>query len=176
MKALLMSAGYGKRLRPLTYFKPKCMVKIMGHPVLWWHINKLKAAGIDKIIVNLHYKPMQILKEFPSVLFFYEKTLLGEKNNGTVFALKHWLSGERFFVINADTLSDLDYREMEEFSKNFNQPLQFWDQRRNVYAGVTIFPSDYYDHLFLPAQYITNNYWVDIGTWKGFREAKKHYK
>ena len=99
MKALLVSAGYGKRLRPLTWFTPKCLIKIAGKTVIQRQIDKLINSGINQIIVNIHHLPKKMLK-IPGVLFSYEPKLLGESE--TIMSLKNWLEGEPFMVIYSE--------------------------------------------------------------------------
>jgi NDP-sugar pyrophosphorylase family protein len=178
MKALLLSAGYGKRLRPLTWFTPKCLVKIAGKPVIQYQIEKLLDAGIKQIMVNVHHLPNKMLK-IQGVLLSYEPKLLGETE--TIMHLKDWLEGEPFMVIESDTLTELDYKKMIEYAKDYNKPVLFWDK---VYAGVSIYPKDYFKNPTKPSHpgwkgcihYTTGDYWVDMGNWKGLKEAKRHYK
>ena len=63
MKAILLSAGYGTRLRPLTYEVPKCLVPIKGKPLLQYWLDELIHSGINDITVNTHYKA-EIVKDF----------------------------------------------------------------------------------------------------------------
>ena len=62
MKAILLSAGYGTRLMPLTKKKPKCLMKIKNKVLLDFWIEKLLKIGIKDILVNLHYKKDQVIK------------------------------------------------------------------------------------------------------------------
>ena len=55
IRALLLSAGLGTRLRPLTLDTPKCLVKIRNKPILEYWIEKLENISVDQIIVNTHY-------------------------------------------------------------------------------------------------------------------------
>ena len=64
MKALLLSAGYGKRLLPLTKDTPKCLIKINGITMLDLWISKIRKLGINEIIVNTHYLSDLVKKHF----------------------------------------------------------------------------------------------------------------
>lgn len=83
MKALLLSAGYGKRLRPLTINTPKCLIKINDVSLLEIWIRKLNKIGVDEFIVNTHYLHDQVVdfvknSQFKnSIQIIYEKKLLG---------------------------------------------------------------------------------------------------
>ena len=57
MRALLLAAGLGTRLRPLTERVPKCLVPIRGKPLLAYWLDLLLPSGIDKVLVNTHYLP-----------------------------------------------------------------------------------------------------------------------
>ena len=57
MKAVLLAAGVGSRLRPITDTIPKCMLDINGRPLLGIWLDKLARAGVDEVLVNLHHLP-----------------------------------------------------------------------------------------------------------------------
>ncbi|HMM17037.1 MAG TPA: sugar phosphate nucleotidyltransferase, partial [Petrimonas sp.] len=61
MKAMIFAAGLGTRLKPLTDTMPKALVPVAGKPLLWHTIQKLKAAGFDEIIINVHHFAEQII-------------------------------------------------------------------------------------------------------------------
>ena len=63
MKALILAAGMGARLRPLNLDLPKPLIEIKGKPLILWNIEKLRNSGITEIVINLFYKGEQI-KEF----------------------------------------------------------------------------------------------------------------
>ena len=60
MKALLLSAGLGTRLRPLTLNKPKCLMEINGEPLLLNWLDKLEQIGCNEVIINTHYLANQV--------------------------------------------------------------------------------------------------------------------
>src|SRR2546425_5013035 len=64
MKAMLLAAGLGTRLRPLTYEVPKPMVPVLGRPVMEHILQLLARHGFDDVIANLHYFPEQIEGRF----------------------------------------------------------------------------------------------------------------
>ncbi|HON72019.1 MAG TPA: nucleotidyltransferase family protein, partial [bacterium] len=84
MKAFIMAAGEGTRLRPLTYIRPKPLVPLGNKPIISRIISLLKSGGITDIIINLHYKGERI-KEFigkgedlgVDIVYSEEEVLLG---------------------------------------------------------------------------------------------------
>ena len=120
MKAMIFAAGLGTRLKPLTDHMPKALVPVAGKPMLEHVINKLIAAGVDGIVINVHHFAQQIID------------FLKEKDN---FGIQIWISDETgelletgggikkaspyfnepFLVHNADILSNLDLKAMYEF-------------------------------------------------------------
>ena len=114
MRALVFAAGLGTRLKPLTDTLPKALVPIAGQPLLYHVISKLKAAGIDDLVINVHHFADSIIDYVHSqddfgikVSFSDERDMLRETGGGIRHA-RHLLEGERFLVHNVDILSDLD--------------------------------------------------------------------
>src|SRR3989344_606837 len=63
-KAVVLAAGEGKRLRPLTYTRPKCMIQLAGKPILQLVLENLRAAGVGEAVVIVKYKKEAILGHF----------------------------------------------------------------------------------------------------------------
>jgi mannose-1-phosphate guanylyltransferase len=117
MKAFLLAAGVGSRLRPITDTIPKCMVPIEGQPLLDIWLDAFSEAGIDEVVVNLHHLPDVVRRHLaarigpPSVRAVFEPELLGSA--GTLAANRAWVDGEEaFLVCNADNLTDFDLRSL----------------------------------------------------------------
>jgi len=62
MKAFLLAAGLGTRLKPLTDLTPKCLVNVYGKPLLAWWIELFENHGIDEVLINLHHLPDQVVR------------------------------------------------------------------------------------------------------------------
>ena len=105
-KALLLAAGFGTRLRPLTNTIPKCLVPINGKPLLEIWLNNLSKAGTSSFLVNTHYLSNQVKSfiensEFVNqVQVVYEKDLLGTA--GTLLANLYFFKDEDGLLIHAD--------------------------------------------------------------------------
>lgn len=119
MKAIILAAGKGSRLYPLTKTIPKVMVPLNGKPLLRFHIENFKKYGILDIYINLHHKPESIKNYFKNgnkfgvnITYSLEKKLLGTA--GALSNFKKHLS-DRFVVLFGDLFTTLNFRRMEEF-------------------------------------------------------------
>ncbi|MGX5841463.1 nucleotidyltransferase family protein [Mesorhizobium sp. ArgA1] len=105
--AMVLAAGLGKRMQPITDTMPKPLVKIAGKTLLDWGLDSLEAAGVTKAIVNVHYLPDQIVahvagRRTPKIVISDERDALLNSAGGIVKALP-LLGAEPFYTINADT-------------------------------------------------------------------------
>lgn len=122
MKVLILTAGEGTRLRPLTNDRPKPMLPVAGQPLLAITISRLREAGITDIAINLHYHPEAITQYFGngrafdvSITYSYEPVVLGTA--GAARKLDGYLD-ETFLVIYGDVLARLDYQRLIEFHRS----------------------------------------------------------
>jgi mannose-1-phosphate guanylyltransferase len=113
MRALLLAAGMGLRLLPITATTAKCMVEINGRPLLDYWLELLLDGGIERVLVNTHWLEDQVVDFVQAsrwagrVDLVHEEELLG--TGGTVLANRHWFGGP-FLVAHADNLTDFDVR------------------------------------------------------------------
>lgn len=107
MKAMVLAAGLGTRLRPLTYEITKPMVPVLDRPVMEHIVELLERHGFDEVIANLHYFPDSIREYFGERLSYrYEEELLGTA--GGVRGCADFFGDEPFLVISGDALTDID--------------------------------------------------------------------
>jgi mannose-1-phosphate guanylyltransferase/mannose-1-phosphate guanylyltransferase/phosphomannomutase len=107
MKAMVLAAGLGTRLRPLTYEITKPMVPVLDRPVMEHILDLLARHSIEQVIANLHYFPDSIREYFGErISYRYEEELLGTA--GGVRACADFFDGEPFLVISGDALTDID--------------------------------------------------------------------
>ena len=104
--AMIMAAGLGLRMRPLTLNTPKPLIKVAGKALIDYGVEKLKAAGVTRIVVNKHYLPEQIeawakAQSGPTVITSDESNDVLETGGGVMRALP-LLGAEPFFVLNSD--------------------------------------------------------------------------
>jgi mannose-1-phosphate guanylyltransferase len=120
VKAFLLAAGHGTRLRPLTNSIPKCLVPICGIPMLEIWLEVCRRAAIDEVLINLHAHAdivrvaIEQAKTGVDVRVSEEPELLGSA--GTLLANRQWVAGEsNFWVLYGDVLTTADLCKMCEF-------------------------------------------------------------
>jgi mannose-1-phosphate guanylyltransferase len=149
MKAFLLAAGEGRRLRPLTQTTPKCLVPINGKPLLALWLELCRAHQITEILINLHHLHEQVLAFLKAhdfgvkVTAVYEANLLGSA--GTVARHRPFVAGEKdFFILYADNLTNVDLGRMLRFHRErqglFTIGLFQTDQPRE--KGIVALDSD----------------------------------
>lgn len=119
MKAFIMAAGVGTRLRPLTYDIPKPMISIVNKPVLEHTLELLAKYGIKEVVINLHYQGALIKKYFGNgskwgitITYSEEKELMGTA--GGVKKAESFFDGT-FLVMSGDGLTDINLRKVLNF-------------------------------------------------------------
>lgn len=123
MKAFLLAAGVGSRLRPLTDTIPKCLVPIQNEPLLAIWFKLLKRYGVTEVLVNAHAHRSAVAQflhgRFPDcqVVLTEESELLGSA--GTLVANRKWVATEScFWVLYGDVLTNADMENMLRFHQN----------------------------------------------------------
>ena len=156
MKAMILAAGFGKRLGHLTQSTPKPLIKVKGQPLIKYHLSKLLAADYSQIVINTHYLSDEIINyvknEFdndPRIIFSIEKEILG--TGGGIKKALHHFGNDDFLVLNSDIYSDLDYK----YFKSFTSP--------TLFAVETINQGDFNIKNSKVCLETTKNY-----TWMGF--------
>ncbi|HEX6754171.1 MAG TPA: NDP-sugar synthase [Solirubrobacterales bacterium] len=122
MRAMILAAGLGPRLRPSTYAMPKPMVPVANRPVMEHIVRLLAGHGFGEAIANLHWFPETIEDHFGDgsdfgigLSYSYEEQLLG--TSGGVRNASGFL-GDSFLVISGDALTDIDLGAMREFHES----------------------------------------------------------
>ncbi|MCG1662394.1 MAG: nucleotidyltransferase family protein [Desulfurococcus sp.] len=121
MKAVILGAGYGSRLRPLTNEKPKPLVEIKGKPILEWQINWLKKHGIKEIVITTGYKREMIMEwvaqnqERLNVNILLKTEERPISTGGELHGLSEFLT-EDFLVVNGDIMTNLNPNKLVTMS------------------------------------------------------------
>ncbi|MEJ7875500.1 MAG: NDP-sugar synthase [Solirubrobacterales bacterium] len=119
MKAMVMAAGLGTRLRPLTYEVPKPMVPVANRPIIELILRSLANAGVTDVVSNLHWFPETITDRLGdgsdlgvSLTFSQEEELLGTA--GGARNVSGFFGDEPFLVMAGDALTDIDFRALAD--------------------------------------------------------------
>ena len=123
MKAMVLAAGQGTRLRPLTDTRPKALVPVGGRPMIEYSLLLLRHYGIRDIVINLHHHGEQIENRLADgsqlglqISYSVEPELLD--TGGGLLKAKPFLQNDTFIVINTDVLIDLHLDQLLKFHKN----------------------------------------------------------
>jgi len=149
MKAMILAAGFGRRLHPLTDLLPKPMMPLSNKPLLEYIIRYIKQAGIEDVVVNLHHLS-NIIKDFLregiplgiKINYTVEKEILGTA--GGIKAAEPFLKDDLFFVINSDIAFELDFNDVVQFHKKNNAMITMVlkeDRHVEKYGVIEIDPS-----------------------------------
>jgi len=124
-KAMILAAGFGKRIHPLTLKSPKPLLKIGDETLLSNALKFLESFGIQQVVINVHYLGEQIVDYINKKKFNLAINIVKEKNKilgtggGVLNAIQHF-SSEAFLIINPDTIWNLHYlEELELVQKVF---------------------------------------------------------
>lgn len=121
MKGLILAAGEGRRLRPLTLTRPKPMLPVAGRPLLEHIIVLLRHHGVTQLAVNLHYRPEAVTTYFGNgrrwgvrILYSYEQRLLSSAGAARKLG---WFFDQTFIVFYGDLYTELNLRPLISFHR-----------------------------------------------------------
>lgn len=119
MKAMILAAGLGKRMRPLTNTLPKPLLEVRGAPLIAHHLQALADAGVREVVINLAYRGEQIRDYVGNgthwglrVAYSTEPEPL--ETGGAILKAEPLLGSEPFLLVNADVFTDLDYAPLTQ--------------------------------------------------------------
>lgn len=127
---MVLAAGKGTRLLPLTENLPKCLMPLAGRPLIDWTLRWLRDAGVTGCVINLHYLS-EMVKAYVGdgsrygmgIHYSYEPELLGTA--GAVKKVADFFAGEAFYVIYSDNFSQWDLRKLNRESALFNMAVHW---------------------------------------------------
>lgn len=147
MKALILAAGYGTRLRPHTDIRPKPLFPVNGEPILARTIHQLIAAGCTGIIINTHHLADQIIafikaRSFPiPVATRYEPHILG--TGGAIRNVADFLDDAPFLVINSDIVTDLNLADVYAYHCRHDWPATLVVHDHSEFNSVVVDPGHF---------------------------------
>ena len=171
-KAIILCAGFGKRVLPLTKTLPKPLLKVNQVPLIEYSIKILKELGIEEIAVNVHYLKDKIIEYLdsyhPNIKIFNEEIILD--TGGALVNAKSFLSDDYFVILNSDTIWQKNYipymkslihktiknsfnaglllaRKQNSFDENLNPDFSLndnllVDKKDHIYTGFQIMRSN----------------------------------
>ena len=117
MKAFILAAGKGERLKPLTNDTPKPLISIKGKPLLEWNLLKLRSAGITDVVINLHYLGEEIINYFGdgrnfdlNIKYSKEQNLLD--TGGALIQGKLFLDDSPFILLSGDLWTNYPFSRL----------------------------------------------------------------
>ncbi|XXQ68296.1 N-acetylmuramate alpha-1-phosphate uridylyltransferase MurU [Neisseriaceae bacterium B1] len=126
MKAMILAAGRGERMRPLTDHTPKPLLKAGDEPLIGWHLRRLKAAGIEEIVINHAWLGQHIEQTLGNGnaygvhIAYSPEGVQGLETAGGIATALPLLGDAPFLVINGDVLTDIDFQAACEYAKKLN--------------------------------------------------------
>ena len=116
---MVLAAGRGERLRPLTDHTPKPMLPVRGKPLIVWHLEALARAGVREVVINLSWLGASIRQalgdgeQFGVKIHYSEEPAGALEVGGGIFQALPLLGNTPFIVVNGDTFTDLDFARLE---------------------------------------------------------------
>lgn len=139
MKAMIFAAGLGSRLKPLTDNTPKALIPVNGKPMLEYIILKLKNAGFDQIVINIHHLGEQIIDFLEAnnnfgiqINISDERDYLLDTGGGIKKAARFLEGNEPFLVHNVDIFSDIDLKQLYDHHLKVNSLATLLVSKRNT--------------------------------------------
>ncbi len=174
MKAVLLAAGRGERLKSLTMHCPKPMMIVDNRPIIVHNIEMCKSFGITDILINLHYMPEKIVRYLGNgerlgvkIIYKYEPVLLG-----TAGAIKNFadqLSDERFLVIYADNISNYNLKRIRDrhIELSADMTMALFNLTDVSQSGIAILDDTDVIRAFIEKPTIQNipSHWVNAGVY-----------
>jgi NDP-sugar pyrophosphorylase family protein len=114
MKAVILAAGLGTRMRPLTHETAKPALPVLNEPLIVRTLRELKRAGVSEVMINLHHRPETIRAAIPEgdlglkIRYSRETAILG--TGGALRKVRAWVGRNPFFVVNGDVVFDFDLK------------------------------------------------------------------
>ncbi|MDO6746808.1 N-acetylmuramate alpha-1-phosphate uridylyltransferase MurU [Gilvimarinus sp. 1_MG-2023] len=113
MKAMILAAGLGKRMRPLTDTLPKPLIPVRGKPLIEWHLERLAAADVKEVLINIAYLGDKIRQALGDgsrwgLQITYSEEPEPLETGGAIRYAAHWLGDEPFLLVNADVFTDFE--------------------------------------------------------------------
>ena len=168
MTAMILAAGLGTRMRPLTNSTPKPLLKVGGKPLILWHIEQLKNVGFTKIIINVAYLGQKIMdylgdgSSFGVDIYFSDEQSEGALETAGAIVKALSLLSETFLVVNGDVWTNFLYDNNFKLDENVlahlvlvtnpvhNQKGDFFldgDDKKYTFSGIGYYSKEMFKNL-----------------------------
>ena len=144
MKAFILAAGLGTRLRPLTDNQPKVMLEVGRKKILERTIEQLKEAGVEELVINLHYFPEKVKLYFGDgskwgvkINYSYEPEILGTA--GGLKKVEKYFAGEKeFLVVYGDNAYNVDFKKFmdQPFLAGADYIIMLFNRNKSPNSGI----------------------------------------
>ncbi|MGH8232507.1 MAG: N-acetylmuramate alpha-1-phosphate uridylyltransferase MurU [Steroidobacteraceae bacterium] len=115
---MVLAAGRGERMRPLTDTVPKPLLEVRGKPLIVYHLEKLARLGVRQVVINLAWLGQRIRAALGDgarwnlAIHYSDENGAALETGGGIFQALPWLGSEPFLVVNADVYTDFDFGEL----------------------------------------------------------------
>lgn len=116
MRAMILAAGRGERMRPLTDVTPKPLLEVQGKPLIVWHLEKLAACGFKEVVINVAHLGSQIMEYLKEgskwgvkIIYSDERDSGALESAGGIKKALHHFENEPFLVVNGDVFCDYEF-------------------------------------------------------------------
>lgn len=119
MKAMLLAAGRGERLRPITDSLPKPLVRVRGRPLIAWHLAALARAGVCEVVINVSWLAEQLRaalgdgRDYGVTITWSDEGPVPLETGGGIFRVLSLLGPEPFLVVSSDIWTDIDFARVK---------------------------------------------------------------
>ncbi|WP_445534979.1 N-acetylmuramate alpha-1-phosphate uridylyltransferase MurU [Acinetobacter sp. G18] len=123
MKAMILAAGLGNRMRPLTLYTPKPLLEVGGKPLIVWHIEKLKKTGVTEIVINSAWLADKLISSLGDGSQFgvdirWTREEEGLETAGGIINALPLLGTDPFILVNGDVWTTLDFEALRDINLN----------------------------------------------------------
>lgn len=121
MKAMILAAGLGNRMRPLTLYKPKPLLEVGGKPLIVWHIEKLKQIGVTEIVINSAWLADVLIGALGDgsqfgVTIRWAREEEGLETAGGIINALPLLGTDPFILVNGDVWTTFDFASLLDWT------------------------------------------------------------
>ena len=150
MRAMILAAGQGTRLKPLTDRIPKPLVRFQGTPLLEIIIKRLLSSGMEKIVVNIHYFADQVIEFLRSRDYYNGKVLVSDETDrlmdtggGVLKAMDLLDNGEPFLLHNVDVYTNIDIHQLIKVHQSYDALITIAVKKRTPSRSLLLDDENY---------------------------------